>query len=85
MRFRKLIALVSIPIGFILAGCTSPISAERVTTRQAYARVEANALRTGQPSVQTRSMLHRFNLSAPAANRPGEAILRFHQESVSSI
>ena len=41
-------ALVLMCLG--LTGCLAPIGADRVTTRQAYAQVNAHALRTGQPS-----------------------------------
>jgi pimeloyl-ACP methyl ester carboxylesterase len=65
-----------------LAGCTSPIGADRVTTREAYAQVEANALRSSKPSAETVSILHRFELDALAASHPDEAVRRLHEKAV---
>ena len=58
----------------LLAGCVAPIGADRVTTRQAYAQVDANALRTGKPSGETVSILHRYDLDRLAARQPDEAV-----------
>ena len=44
--------LSSVCLVLLLAGCATPIGADRVTTRQAYAQVEANALRNGKPSAR---------------------------------
>ena len=51
----------------LLAGCAAPIGAKRVPTREAYAQVQANALRTGEPSADTRAILHRYDLTARGA------------------
>jgi len=67
-----------------LTGCTAPIGADRVTTRQAYAQVEANALRTGKPSAETVSILHRFELDALAASQPDEAVQRLHEKALAT-
>ena len=64
----------------LLAGCTAPIGADRVTTRQAYAQVDANALRTGKPSADTVSILHRFDLDLLAARQPDEAVRQLAPE-----
>src|SRR5437879_1771380 len=41
----------------LLFGCTAPIGAERVSARQAYGQVDANALRTRRPSADTVAIL----------------------------
>src|SRR5438046_2230101 len=51
----------------LLAGCAAPIGAERVSARQAYGQVDANALRTG----------HRSPAPAPFPDRDGPAGLWF--------
>ena len=51
------------------AGPVAPIGADKVTTRQAYAQVEANALSTGRPSADTVSILHRFDLDGLKIDR----------------
>ena len=68
----------------LLAGCVAPIGADRVTTRQAYAQVDANALRTGKPGAETVSILHRYDLDRLAARRPDEAVRQLHQKAVAT-
>lgn len=67
-----------------LAGCAAPIGADRVTTRQAYAQVEANALRTGKPSAETVSILHRYDLDRVADRQPDEAVRQLHAKAVAT-
>jgi len=71
-------------LALLLAGCVAPIGADRVTTRQAYEQVEADALRTGKPSAATVSILHRYNLDRVAAREPDEAVRRLHEKAVST-
>jgi pimeloyl-ACP methyl ester carboxylesterase len=66
----------------LLAGCTAPIGADRVTTRQAYDQVVANALRTDKPGADTVAILHRFDLDGLAAARPDEAVRQLHQRAL---
>src|SRR5262245_47289013 len=68
----------------LLAGCTAPIGADRVTTRAAYEQVDANALRTGKPSANTVSLLHRYNLDSLAARHPDEAVRQLHQKALAT-
>jgi pimeloyl-ACP methyl ester carboxylesterase len=55
-----------------------------VTTRQAYAQVEANALRSGRPSGTTVAILHRYELDRLAAQRPDEAVRQLHQKALAT-
>ena len=66
----------------LLAGCVAPIGADRVSTRRAYDQVDANALRTGKPSAQTVSLLHRYELSPLAARHPDQAVRLLHQKAL---
>src|SRR5215470_187988 len=80
---------LAVPGGLVLAallvaGCTAPIGADRVTTRAAYDQVDANALRTGKPSANTVSLLHRYNLDSLAARRPDEAVRQLHQKALAT-
>jgi pimeloyl-ACP methyl ester carboxylesterase len=68
----------------VFAGCTAPIGARRVTTRQAYEQVDASALRTGKPSAYTVSILHRYGLDRLAASRPHEAVRQLHQRALAT-
>jgi pimeloyl-ACP methyl ester carboxylesterase len=61
-------------LSLLLAGCTTPIGADRVTTKQSYAQVNASALRTGKPGADTVSILHRLDLDRLAARQPDEAV-----------
>ena len=68
----------------LAAGCTSPIGADRVTTRQAYGQVDANALRTGAPGADTDSLLHRYGLDLLAASQPDEAVRQLQQKALAN-
>jgi len=65
----------------LLAGCTAPIGADRVTTRQAYAQVEASALSSGKPGPSTVTILHRYGLDRLAVEHPDEAVRQLHQKA----
>ena len=67
-----------------LAGCAAPISADRVTTREAYDQVDASALRTGKPSAKTDELLHRYSLDLLAARQPDEAVRQLHQKALAT-
>lgn len=71
-----------VSLALLLAGCTAPIGADRVTTRQAYAQVDENALRSGKPSATTISVLHRFDLDKLAERQPDEAVRQLHQKAL---
>ena len=62
----------------------APIGADRVTTRQAYAQVEANALRNGKPSASTVAVLHRYDLDRLADKQPDEAVRQLHQRALAT-
>jgi hypothetical protein len=68
----------------LLAGCVAPIGADRVSTRRAYDQVDANALRTGKPSADTASLLHRYELGPLAARHPDQAVRLLHQKALAT-
>lgn len=68
----------------LLGGCVAPIGADRVSPRQAYAQVEGSALRTGKPSADTVSILHRYDLDLLAADRPDVAVRQLHERAVAA-
>ena len=72
---------LALPV-LLLAGCAAPIGADRVSTRQAYAQVEANALRGGKPSADTVSILHRYDLDRLVVTAPDEAVRRLQAKAV---
>lgn len=76
--------LLAAALAVALCGCTSPIGADRVTTREAYAQVEANALSSGKPSADTVSVLHRFALDQLADRHPDEAVRQLHEKAVAT-
>jgi len=75
---------VAVLAAVLLAGCSAPIGADRVTTRQAYAQVDASALRTGKPSAATVSILHRYDLDRLADRRPDEAVRQLHEKAIAT-
>jgi pimeloyl-ACP methyl ester carboxylesterase len=86
-RFPLLLLLPALLAGLLvllLAGCSAPIGADRVTTRQAYAQMEENALRTAKLSATTVAILHRFDLDRLAARQPGEAVRQLHQKALAT-
>jgi pimeloyl-ACP methyl ester carboxylesterase len=84
MKKEHIAVIGSVLAAVLLAGCAAPISATRVTTRQAYAQVEANALSTGKPSGTTVAILHRYDLDRLAADRPDEAVRQLHQKAAAT-
>jgi pimeloyl-ACP methyl ester carboxylesterase len=84
MILKPTIILPAVALALTLCSCTAPIGADRVTTRAAYAQVDANALRTGKPSADTVSILHRFNLDSLAARQPDEAVHQLHAQAVAT-
>ena len=68
----------------LLAGCTAPMGADRVSPRAAYDQVSANALSSGRLSANTVSLLHRYNLDALAAAQPPEAVSQLHAKALAT-
>jgi pimeloyl-ACP methyl ester carboxylesterase len=68
----------------LLAGCVAPIGADRMSPRQSYAQVEANALRTGKPSAATAAILHRYDLDRLTARHPDEAVRQLHAKALAT-
>ncbi|NJN05247.1 MAG: hypothetical protein HC814_00925 [Rhodobacteraceae bacterium] len=68
----------------LIAGCASPIGADRVTTRQAYDQVDASALGTGKPSAKTKEVLHRYSLDQLVVRHPDEAVRQLHEKAVAT-
>jgi hypothetical protein len=71
-------------LALLLAGCATPIGADQVSTRQAYAQVQANALRNGKPSAVTEAILHRNDLDHLAARHPDEAVRQLHRKALAT-
>jgi pimeloyl-ACP methyl ester carboxylesterase len=60
----------------------APIGADRSTTREAYAQLEANALRSGRPGADTVSILHRYGLDQLAERQPDDAVRQLHKRAM---
>ncbi len=85
LKLDTALTVLAVSLAAVLgSSCTAPIGADRVTTREAYAQVEANALRTGQPSADTVEILHRFALDRLAARQPDEAVRQLHQKALAT-
>ena len=82
---NPILTLLAVSLAMVLgSSCTAPIGADHVTTREAYAQVEANALRTGKPSADTVEVLHRFDLDRLAASHPDAAVRQLHQQALTT-
>jgi pimeloyl-ACP methyl ester carboxylesterase len=54
----------------LLAGCTTPIGADKVSPRTAYQQLHQNALNSSQCSAETMQVLHRYNLETAFRKDP---------------
>jgi pimeloyl-ACP methyl ester carboxylesterase len=84
MKQTTLVSFLVVGLGLIATGCVAPIGADRVTTRQAYAQVSANALRTGKPSARTATLLHRYELDRLADRHADEAVRQLQVRAAAS-
>jgi pimeloyl-ACP methyl ester carboxylesterase len=84
LRAASFTAPVLAFLALLLAGCAAPVGADRVTTRQAYAQVQANALRTGGLSASTAAILHRYDLDRLPVHHPDLAVCRLHEQAVAT-
>src|SRR3954467_743759 len=85
-RFARASAVTGLllVIALLLAACTAPIGADRVSTRLVYSLAAANALRTGEFSAPTIAVLHRFSLDDLAARHPDQAVGRLHEKALAN-
>jgi len=81
-RFSPPLAAFALPL--LLVGCAAPMGADRVATKAAYSQVDASALRTGEPSTETVSILHRYNLVELARKNPEEAVRKLHEKALAT-
>ena len=84
MKGKFTYCLLTGALCLFLAGCTAPIGADRVTTQQAYAQVDNNALRSGKPSPKTVELLHRYGLDQLAVSQPDAAVRQLHQTALAT-
>ena len=66
LNFCTLLALALLA----LAGCTTPIGADKVSPRTAYLHLHENALNSSRCSAETRQVLHRYDLEAAFGKNP---------------
>jgi len=64
-----------------LAGCATPISTDRVSSRQAYRQASANALDGDHYSAGTRLVLRRYDLEEPFEKEPEATLLLLHRKA----
>ncbi len=77
-------ALASVAGALLLAGCATPIGADRVSSREAYTQVEKNALSAGVPSADAAWIINRYGLAKLARERPDEAVRQLHAYALST-
>ncbi|HWY30668.1 MAG TPA: hypothetical protein VNX46_07950, partial [Candidatus Acidoferrum sp.] len=59
-----------------LAGCTTPIGADKVSPRVAYQHLNRNALNSSHCSPDTMRVLHRYDLEGAFANNPDATLAK---------
>ena len=59
-----------------LAGCSTPIGADKVSPRTAYRHLHANALNSGECSADTRRVLNRYGLADAFAKDPAATLAK---------
>jgi hypothetical protein len=59
-----------------LAGCTTPIGADKVAPQPAYLQLRQNALNSSRCSAETRQVLHRYGLEAAFAKEPDTTLAK---------
>jgi triacylglycerol esterase/lipase EstA (alpha/beta hydrolase family) len=77
-RNRGAALLASAACVLLIAGCATPIGADRVSSRRAYEQVERNALSAGEPSADAQWIIRRYGLEQLAKERPDEAVCQLH-------
>ena len=60
----------------VLAGCTTPIGADKVASRQAYLNLNRNALNSSDCSADTLRVLHRYDLENSFAKNPDATLAK---------
>src|SRR4051812_16359073 len=71
-------------VAAILLGCQAPIGAKRSSTQEAYAQMDVNALNSGEPSADTRALLHRKDLDETFDEEPEKAIYDLHMKAAAT-
>ena len=79
---RAALALCAAVCAVFLASCTTPIGADRVSSRRAYEQVERNALSSGQPSADSAWVINRYGLKKLAQEQPDEAVRQLHAHAL---
>lgn len=64
-----------------VAGCTTPIGADRVPPRAAYRQLDDSALNSGRLSAHSTLVLHRYDLDQPFRKTPEAALLALHEQA----
>src|SRR5436190_18907486 len=78
------IVLAGTACALLVTGCisTTPLGADRVSTRSAYAQVEKNALSASQPSADAEWIINRYGLAKMAKEHPEEAVRQLHEHAL---
>src|SRR5271157_320197 len=72
---RAATACLAVALVF-LAGCMTPIGADKVSPRQAYQHLQQNALNSGSCSADTRRVLNRYGLATAFENNPDATLAK---------
>ena len=81
---RLALGMAGVALLFLAAGCTTPIGADKAPARIVFQQVHGNQLSTGQPSSETRAILHRFDLKKQFEKSPDTALQFLHQKAIAT-
>src|SRR5215218_2688159 len=71
-------AIILFACVMLVAGCATPIGADRVSSRRAYEQVDRNALNAGEPGADALWVIRRYGLEQLAREQPDEAVRQLH-------
>ena len=83
-RFLPALCAAGAALLILLSGCSAPIGAEQTSTARAYRQTHENAVSYDGPSVETRSVLSRFDQEKQFTKAPDVTLLLIHQKAVES-
>ena len=62
--------------------CVAPVGADKSSLSVSYRQTRENAVSGAQPSLETRAVLHRFDLTERFLKDPDSTLLRLHREAL---
>jgi len=81
-ELRLILGLAGMSLLFLAAGCTTPMGANKAAPRIVFQQVHGNELSSGQPSSETRAILHRFDQEEQFKKSPDATLQLLQQKAL---